>query len=137
MIRETSIEVYHQIKQEGLLSRRRWEVYEVIFNQGPMSIGMVCTELARRGIDSRSISPRFAELRDMELIKEVRTDICKSTGREVIFWDVTSNLPKEFKREKKATYKELELKITQLEAEIRYLKDRNCPLCGQKQMELF
>ena len=39
MIRKTSIECYNQIKQEGLLSKKKLQVYEAILKLAPCTSG--------------------------------------------------------------------------------------------------
>lgn len=119
MVRETSIAVYRQIEAEGLLSKRRWEVYDTIFKHGPMSIGMVCEILSKLKIDSRSISPRFAELKEMGVIKEVYEGTCQATGRQVIFVDVTSKLPVKLNKEQKKTKNQIIEELKQENALLR------------------
>ena len=36
-IRQTSIDCYNKIKAEGLLSKRRLEVYEILFHHGQLT----------------------------------------------------------------------------------------------------
>jgi hypothetical protein len=91
MTRNTSIEVYHQIESEGLLSKLRFLVYDIIFKKGPLTIAEASSFASK--IDSRSISPRFAELQKRGVITTIGRKFCSVTGREVILWDVTNNLP--------------------------------------------
>jgi hypothetical protein len=94
-MRQTSIDVYHQIEAEGLLSRLRWEVYKVIFHNGPLT----CRELGvilygGKNKYMSSVSPRFAELLEAGVIEDRGTRKCEVTGRTSIIWDVTDKLPK-------------------------------------------
>lgn len=94
-MRETSVAVYRQIKAEGLLSRRRMEVYTCIFEHGPLTCGETVDKLQRiSGVLQHSITPRFAELNDMGVITIVGERMCSVTGRECLLWDVTNRLPK-------------------------------------------
>jgi len=95
-VRDTSIEAYNKIRQEGLLSKLRLLVYEALFNYGPMTQRETYESLVRRGHDIReySIRPRFVEMIDMEVIKETGTRLCKFSQTNSIEYDVTSNLPK-------------------------------------------
>lgn len=97
--RQTSIDVYREIEAEGLLSKRRWEAYSTLFNHGPIT----AMETARKipGTLDHSISPRFAELKRMGLIREVGERACRITGRNCIIWDVTNNLPIKFEKPKR------------------------------------
>jgi hypothetical protein len=91
-IRETSIEVYHQVRSEGLLSQRRFQVYRTLFKKGPLTQMETSHQIA--GCLDHSITPRFAELKDLGCIVEVAKRKCKITGRRVFAWDVTAQLPK-------------------------------------------
>jgi len=100
-MRQTSINCYHQIKAEGLLSKRRFEVYEAIYRNAPCT-----TNEALRNIFSGShgVGSRTTELRDLGVIYERCVRECKVTGRNVIEWDLTDKLP--VKSEKKLSGKE-------------------------------
>jgi hypothetical protein len=99
MTRETSIEAYHKIEAEGLLSRRRWEVYDFVYKHGPVIVRDAWKSIAP-GTSTGSISTRFSELERMGVLKEVGQQLDESTGMTVILWDVTENLPREIEKEK-------------------------------------
>jgi hypothetical protein len=90
--RQTSIDCYNQIKAEGLLSKRRFEVYEKLLNHAPCTASEAVTW---GGVvtGSQGISSRFTELRDLGVIYEKQVRACKITGRNVIEYDITGNLP--------------------------------------------
>jgi len=96
-VRQTSIDVYHQIESEGLLSKRRWEVYHILFNHGPMTSNETFDYSKLHGVDGyrHNANARMTELRELGVVQEIGTTLCSKTGRRVILWDVTSNLPKE------------------------------------------
>ncbi len=96
MARQTSIDAYNQIKSEGLLSRRRFQVYEIVSLFGPMTISqaIISYKKSHSVVNTGSVSTRFAELRNMGLLEELRTGKCPVTGRETIFWICTDQLPK-------------------------------------------
>lgn len=103
--RQTSIDAYNKIKEEGLLSRRRWEIYDVVFKNGPMTSAeafrkLILANTIRNITQSRA---RFTELRDSGVFQECGTKVCSVTGMTVILWDVTSRLP--IKAEKPTTHK--------------------------------
>ena len=103
MKRETSTEVYHQIAAEGLLSKRRFQVYDTLFNRGPLT-QMETSRLIPEALD-HSISPRFAELENLGVVKSVGERVCKITGRNVMIWDVTAHLPVKTKKTKPTIFK--------------------------------
>jgi len=89
--RKTSIDAYYAALESGLLSRRRQEAYDVTFRRGPLT-AMEAARLIPGALD-HSISPRFAELRDMKVMEEIQVRPCMITGENVIEWDTTDNLP--------------------------------------------
>jgi len=91
MVRDTSIEAYQKIEAEGLLSKLRWIVYDYIYHHGPCTQRQV--ERGLLGRLSHSITPRFAELEDLGVIKSVGEVKSDETNHMNISWDVTSNLP--------------------------------------------
>lgn len=106
--RKTSIDCYHQIKNEGLLSNKRQFIYEHLFENTP------CTSLeAMQGvINKANVFPtafraRFTELRQLGVIYEKRIKKCSISGRNAIEWDLTNNLP----LDKKITHKSKKQKI--------------------------
>lgn len=134
MTRETSIETYNAIKREGLLSKRRWEAYNLLFQHGPMTANelMDVAERTKQAnhIVMETLSKRMSELRKMGAIKEVGERSCKITGRNCIEWDVTKNKPTKYNPPETNTHK-----IIRLEKELIYLKASLCPKC--RSMELF
>jgi hypothetical protein len=104
LIRETSLEAFHTIKENGLLSERRWRVYEIVFTFGPM-IGSKVAEIYQANYGktsaSETIRNRLTELRDSGAIKEVGKTLDPKTGMKVLLWDVTSKLPEKIDRKKK------------------------------------
>lgn len=96
MSRQTSIDVYHRIESEGLLSKRRFEVYALLYNHGPLTAAQVMKKyqtIYKPVLHSGSIATRLSELRNSGSAYEVKQDICPLTGNNVIFWDVTNKLP--------------------------------------------
>jgi hypothetical protein len=105
--RDTSIEAYHAIRDNGLLSKRRFQVYDELYHNGPLTANEVVRKYQRTNpnIKDASINGRFSELERIGVIRdtgEVRVD--EISGHNCILWDVTSNLP--VKPEKKKTFKE-------------------------------
>lgn len=92
--RQTSIDCYNKIKEEGLLSKRRLQVYESIYNSAPCTASEVFKE---KNLKTNQ-SGRFTELRDLGVIYEKGERICSITGRNVIEWDLTDRLPVNIKK---------------------------------------
>jgi hypothetical protein len=95
-MRSTSREAYETIKENGLLSKRRFEVYDYVFKNGPCYARQVHKALSNLGANSSSFIARFSELRDVGVFAEVGKTIDPETNMSVILWDVTKNLPKDF-----------------------------------------
>jgi Fe2+ or Zn2+ uptake regulation protein len=91
--RHTSILAYHAIKENGLLSHRRLQVYECLFHRGPLTANEVTRYYQKKNprIKDGAINGRFSELKYFGLIKEVgfKDDIV--SGHKNILWDVTPN----------------------------------------------
>lgn len=103
MVRETSIEAFKIILENGLLSEKRQRVYEILYEHGPL-IGAQVAELYKRKYGrtsaSETIRNRITELRDLGVVKECGKSFDSNTGMKVILWDVTAGLPKKQKEEK-------------------------------------
>ena len=102
--RNTSIEAYNEVIP--FLSKKRKEIYDVLFNLGPMTSAEVFRHLnARNPVANITQSrARFTELREMGAILELGTKPCNVTGVTVILWDVDDGPVK--KLEKKLTTKQ-------------------------------
>jgi len=98
--RKTSIECFNKIKQEGLLSKRRFEVYEALYTSAPCTSSEAIRN-AKTTFGVFGVSSRFTELRDLGVIYEKGEKKCNITGRNVIEWDLTNRLPINFKKKSK------------------------------------
>jgi len=103
MIRDTSIEAFNQIKREGLLSKRRLQAYEIVFQNGPLTMNQLIkiAEVKYNITNPGSFNTRLSELRNFGVLKEIDEAPCPVTGRKVIWWDVTSELPKKISQKQK------------------------------------
>ena len=98
--RQTSIDCYNEIRANGLLSKRRFEVYEALLSSAPCTSSEAIRN-AKTTFGVFGVSSRFTELRDLGVIYEVRTRECTVTGRNVIEWDLTDRLPLNVKKSNK------------------------------------
>lgn len=98
--RQTSIDCYNQIKEEGLLSKMRLKVYEAILRKAPCTSGEAFAVMTTKENQISQSRARFTELRELGVIYEVQNRKCSITGMNVIEWDLTDNLPKEAKLRK-------------------------------------
>jgi hypothetical protein len=91
-MRQTSINCYNQIKREGLLSERRLQVLYIMVSLSPCSAGELEKEFNLiHGI--KGGWKQLSVLRDQGVLREIGTKTCSITGRNVIEWDMTGNLP--------------------------------------------
>ena len=105
--RQTSIECYNKIKQEGLLSKRRLEVYEALLSSAPCTSSEAIRN-AKTTFGVFGVSSRFTELRDLGVIYEKGEKKCSITGRNVIEWDLTDRLPVSIKNPNKTKKQRLD-----------------------------
>ena len=97
MVRETSIEVFHRIKEDGLLSQRRLEVYSQLFQLGPCTANELFKKTKGTSqVSQANIQPRLNELVALGVAREVGTRECQITGNRVLVYDVTAHLPIKF-----------------------------------------
>ena len=92
-IRQTSIDCYNKIKANGLLSNKRFEVYEALCNLAPCTSAEALSTMLSKNSAITSSRARFTELRDLGVIYERRERNCSITGKMVIEWDLTDKLP--------------------------------------------
>lgn len=95
MHRWTSIETFHHIRDNGLLSKRRFEVYQTVYMHGPMTSAEAFSIMNKANplknlTQSRA---RFTELQTMAVLKTIGERKCKITGRNALIWEVTDRLP--------------------------------------------
>jgi hypothetical protein len=119
MARSTSIQAYNKIKQDGLLSKLRFEVYNYVYHNGPCTAKHIFKELSKvvvaRGQpqpNSGVYTTRCSELRDLGVMFEVKKITCPDSNHTVILWDVTPSLPTPVV--KKTTRKQLEANLKKL-----------------------
>lgn len=128
-MRQTSIEAYNKIKENGLLSKARLSVYETLYKYGPLTGGEIFNAhpdlYGTHHIVKGSVCARLTELRRSGVVQEVGKRVCGITGRRAITWDVTPKLPVKFSRKEIVTKKEL---IGLLEEAIQKLRQRNLDL---------
>lgn len=100
MTRQTSKDAYKAI--QGIIGGLQWEVYDFLYQYGPATQMEACRKMPGATFkQDRSYMPRFAELEKMGVIQTTGIRICQVTGREVMEWDVTSNLPNKIKKVEK------------------------------------
>lgn len=98
-MRQTSLEAYTYIKDTGVLSSRRFQIYEILFTHGPLTSNEIFQRLdGTSEINNPNVHSRLNELREYGCVYEVGTKICTVTEMTVILWDVTDKLPKKLSK---------------------------------------
>lgn len=107
MARYTSIQAYYHVKNSGVLSLRRWEVYHAILQLGRVTSAEAFKSQLNDGLGGMTQSrARFTELRDMGFIYEDGTKVCNVTGRTAIAWRICTELPDVLVKKKPKTVKQ-------------------------------
>jgi hypothetical protein len=125
MVRQTSIDVYNEIRESGVLGKLQWQVYQALYEHGPMTE----RELYERfftGYQRPSITPRLSELNAMRVIGPVEVREDHITGRRCISWDVTDQnaIPLPDKETKDKVIARQALRIAELEVQVATLSKR-------------
>lgn len=116
MKRIASVAAYQKIKDNGLLSTRRFQVYEHIYQNGPVTQRQTCAAFGHHM--SNSIRPRFAELERAGVVKVVGEVVDSKTDMTVSLWDVTDRLPTKIV----APMGKKDRKIAELEERVAFYK---------------
>ena len=101
-IRQTSINCFNEIKRNGLLSKKRLEVYVAILKKAPCTSGEAFAIMTTKENQISQSRARFTELRELGVIYEKGLKKCTITGKNVIEWDLTDKLPVDFKNPNKS-----------------------------------
>lgn len=119
MIRETSIEAYRAIREGGLLSERRLQVYELLYHYGPCTANELINRAGKKSsLINQNVVTRLGELRDMGCVKELGVRQCDVTGMKVIVWDVTGKLPGKLYKKRKKTRKQIRKELLMILGEL-------------------
>lgn len=85
MIRQTSLDAYHELRGTGKLGDRQKEVFEAFLKYG------ACTDRELAALmhqaDPNQVRPRRNELMKLGLVREVERRQCSITKRRAIVWD--------------------------------------------------
>ena len=95
-VRRTSIEVYHRITSEGLLSTKRKQVYDILYEHGNLTGSQVAKIFKSKhpsSEHSESIRNRITELVQQKVVMEHGTIECPITGNTVLLFGTTDSLP--------------------------------------------
>jgi hypothetical protein len=109
---------YYKIKDEGLLSKRRFAVYEAMcLYAPPESEGITANELFRKMetdafLLNSNVVTRLGELRDRGVVEEVCDEqgvsilrTCSVSGHNVLVWRTLDALPIKIKKTARKSYR--------------------------------
>jgi hypothetical protein len=86
--RETSIAAFYNSLHDGLITKRKQQVYTCLQEIGPATMNETIDVVQRRyPAKGQSLRPRFSELRDDGLIREVGERACRITGVVCVLWE--------------------------------------------------
>ena len=93
----SSREAYRHCVESGLISKRVAQVLAVIVDQGPMNQTMAHQAIVKEtgivGLEKYSVSPRFAVLLRMGLIREIGRQRCPVSRRATVYYEATHSRP--------------------------------------------
>ncbi len=95
MVRQTSIDAFNKIKGNGLLSRRKLEVYGILYKNGPLTAHEV-VNIARKmypKANQTGFNARLSELEKLGVVSVVGQKINSISNKQNALWDVTNKLP--------------------------------------------
>lgn len=96
-MRQTSIEAFNAIRENGLLTGLQFEIYSILFDHGPMTAGEAAQVYRSRHPQTNrqrnEIAKRVSDLRAVGVVREIGARPCKASGMRVLVWDVTDRLP--------------------------------------------
>ena len=125
-MRETSLAVYREIKENGYLSEMRWRVYDIVARFGPITAPDLNVKAAKLyGGTGEHYEKRLSELAELDAIEELGEIPSERTGNMATLWAVTNRKPK-LKLPARETSKQ---KIKRLEAELAFIKGNLCLEC--------
>jgi len=99
MARQTSIAAYTQIHNKGLLGKWQTQVYDVLYEHGPLTQNELHQNYFAH-TQPRNVQPRVSELVAKEVVVCVGERPCSITGETCMVWDVTAKLPQKFEKKK-------------------------------------
>lgn len=94
-IRQTSVDCYNEIVTNGLLSKRRLEVYEIIYSNGPLTANEIVriSKVKYPNTNPSSFNARLSELKRCGVIIEVGEKRDDISNNNCYIWDLTDRLP--------------------------------------------
>lgn len=123
-MRQTSLIAYQHLKDNELLSKARWKVYDLLFRHGPCTSGELFQK-DPRSVVKGSICARMTELEAAGVVKSVGEKECQLTGMTATVWDVTDlDTPRPIPRNVKETSKQREARLIAEKEELQKRLER-------------
>ncbi len=99
-MRQTSVDCYNEIVTNGLLSKRRLEVYEIIYSNGPLTANEIVriSKVKYPNTNPSSFNARLSELKRCGVIIEVGEKRDDISNNNCYIWDLTDRLPVKMKQ---------------------------------------
>ena len=88
MTRDTSIDAYREIEENGLLGKRAWEVYQFLSKNGPCTAKHIIVGLMGPTQNSGGYTTRLSELKKKGVVRETGKVTCEYSGFRVFQWEV-------------------------------------------------
>jgi hypothetical protein len=108
MVKTTSIETYHLIKDSGLISEKRMRVFDIFYENPQGLTGAEVSDIYRKkhptSQHSETIRNRITELVQIGVLSEIGVVECQFSKRSVTKWCCIDKMP--IPLEKKQTKKE-------------------------------
>lgn len=100
MTRQTSVETYRLIESDGLLSKRRFEVYSILFNSGPLTAHEIVATARKQYplANQTGFNARLSELEKLGVVETVGEKNNPVSGHKNLLWDVTDKLPSKLEK---------------------------------------
>jgi predicted transcriptional regulator len=89
--RTTSAEVYKELVQKKVLPTMRREIYEWLYNHGPATRNEIAMSIH---MIPNNCSTRLKEMIGLGVVLECGEAKCNVTGKQVLLYDVTANMPR-------------------------------------------
>ena len=89
---QTGLAAYNYLRDNDVLSRLRWVVYDCLFHHGPMTRNELDAHLRGSSAINPSYSRRLVELERMGMAKRTHVRACGYTGHLCDAWEVTNRI---------------------------------------------
>lgn len=113
----TRDDVYQQIAKSGLLSKSKFETYDLVYKHGPLTSAELHQMATQNMVDAKVRSeyhPKINELRCQGVVAAIGKRKCNVTGKIATLWKITGRIPKKEERQLLSQILEIDNKIEEL-----------------------